>query len=129
MKKKGKDDLDLRLQLLFCLTIVLIIANGSKRLEVYLNDFAVTDNMKTIELDVDEANRFGHIRTLKAKQEEDSLYITFYSTYVDNALNANKMFSINVESDCDKIYFYRRGKEKWELVLQKDNTGAWERVE
>ncbi|WP_304509139.1 hypothetical protein [Anaerotignum sp.] len=84
-----------------------------------MNDFAVTDNMKTIELDVDEANRFGHIRTLKAKQEEDSLYITFYSTYVDNALNANKMFSINVESDCDKILFLSKGKGKMGIGFAK----------
>lgn len=106
------------------------VATGGKRSDVYLNDFIVADEMETITLDVGVASSAGFIRTLTANQETDSLYVTFYSTYgINNSIGAKTLFPINIESNCDKIYFYHNREEKWKLVLQKDViSGKWERV-
>ncbi|NCC16040.1 MAG: hypothetical protein EOM28_06770 [Clostridia bacterium] len=52
-----------------CRTIAFFVVYGGKRLDEYLINFMVTDNMKTIVVDVDEANRIGYIRSLEADQE------------------------------------------------------------
>ena len=104
----------------------LLISTGSKRDDVYLTNFHVSEDESKMTLDVLVTNSAGYVRNLKVKQGGDSYYITFYSTSgLNNRLGAKDKFEIDLNPACGEIYFYSGGGG-YKLVLDKDeNTNEW----
>lgn len=109
--------------------IVLYFNNGfKKRADVILMDYSVLENGSVIKLDIGISASIGYVRSLKLKQKENSIYITFYSTFgfFNNKMGSKGEYEIKVNPKIDKIYFYK-GDEKYNLVLQKNElTNEWE---
>ena len=68
----------------------------------------------------------GYIRTCKARQEGEALYLTFYSTFgFNSSLGAKGTFTVDVDPSCTEIYIYA-GEGSYRLELVKDAvTGGW----
>ncbi len=112
--------------LLVVITIaVFILGKGGKRTDVFLDRFCVAEDGKMLKINVGISSSMGYIKDLEVKQEGDSQYITFYSTIgVNNKLGAKDEFEIELNSSCQKIYFYS-GDNDFQLVLQKNSQGQW----
>jgi len=109
--------------------IVLYFNNGfKKRTDVILMDYSVLENGSVIKLDIGISASIGYVRRLESKQKENSIYITFYSTFgfFNNKMGSKGEYEIKVNPKIDKIYFYK-GDGKYNLVLQKNElTNEWE---
>ena len=109
--------------------IVLYFNNGfKKRTDVILMDYSVLENGSVIKLDIGISASIGYVRRLESKQKENSIYITFYSTFgfFNNKMGSKGEYEIKINKEIDKIYFYK-GDGKYNLVLQKNElTNEWE---
>ena len=109
--------------------IILYFNNGfKKRTDVILMDYSVLDNGSVIKLDIGISASIGYVRRLESKQKENSIYITFYSTFgfFNNKMGSKGEYEIKINKEIDKIYFYK-GDGKYNLVLQKNElTNEWE---
>lgn len=94
---------------------------GGKRTDVYLQDYQVSEDGKSMKMKVSVSSSMGYIRDLKVKQGGDNQYITFYSTFgLNHKFGAKDEFEIELNPTCEEIYFYR-GEGGYELVLRKDS--------
>lgn len=97
-----------------------------KENSIYLRDFKLSNNGRKMTIYTSIYNSYGYIRTINTEETEDSLYISFYSTFgllPNSSLGAKDEFEIDLPSNCKNIYFYDK------LVLQKEvETNKWEKV-
>ena len=101
-----------------------LILTGSKRTDVYLTNYSISSDGKIMTLNVSPSSSIGYIKSLKVKQDRDSKYITFYSTFgLNNSLGARNKFDIELSPSCKEIYFYK-GDDEYMLVLEK-NRDTW----
>ena len=107
----------------------LFLASGRARTDVYLKDFEVSADGKTITLKVGVSSSAGYVRKIKQTSGSSNGYYTFYSTYgINSKFGAKDTFEIDVNNDADEIYFYA-GDKGYRLVLAKyDPTQEWEIV-
>lgn len=103
--------------------------SGGKCPAVALKDFTVVEDGGKVLLKTLVLSSAGYSKRISTKLNDDSLYVTFYSTFgFNNSIGAKSTFSVNLFDGCKKIYFYR-GTNKYKLVLQKDEeTDKWTRV-
>ena len=107
----------------------LFLASGRARTDVYLKDFEVSADGKTITLKVGVSSSAGYVRKIKQTSGSSNGYYTFYSTYgINSKIGAKDTFKIDVNNDADEIYFYT-GDKGYKLVLAKYHpTQEWEIV-
>ena len=108
---------------------LLLLSTGGKRTDVMLNDFSISEDGKVMTLKVCVVSSMGYIRTMKASEEGNIKYITFYSTYgLNSSIGANNEFPVELQPSCDEIYFFSKNGE-YKLELQKNSeTNEWERA-
>ena len=124
MKKKNNTLLVISTSLIILLLIMPLIFTGSKRTDVYLTNYSISSDGKIMTLNVSPSSSIGYIKSLKVKQDRDSKYITFYSTFgLNNSLGSRNTFEIELNPSCKEIYFYK-GDDEYMLVLQK-NRDTW----
>ena len=98
---------------------MLLIFTGSKRTDVYLTNYSISEDGNIMTLSVSPSSSIGYIKGLKIKQDRDSKYITFYSTFgLNNSLGSKNKFEIELNPSCKEIYFYK-GDDEYMLVLKK----------
>ena len=107
----------------------LILATGKARTDVYLKDYEVSADGKTMTLKVGVSSSAGYVRKIKKTSGSTNGYYTFYSTYgINSKIGAKDTFEINLNEDTDEIYFYT-GDKGYKLVLAKYHpTQEWEIV-
>lgn len=112
--------------LIIAIILLIFFGIGSKRTDVYLEDFSVESNWDVMKIKVGISSSSGYVRTMKMKTEGTNIYITFYSTVgINNKINSKNEFEFDISVICDKIYFYN-GDGSYTKVLEKDKeTNNW----
>ena len=104
------------------------LALGGKRTDVFLKDFELSQDGKTMTLKVGVSSSAGYIRKMKQTSGSMNYYFTFYSTFgINSRLGAKDTFEIKLDNNVDEIYFYTGGKG-YKKVLEKTNDGDWVKV-
>ena len=108
---------------------LLFLISGRARTDVYLKDFELSKDGKTMTLKVGGSSSAGCIRKIKQTSGSSNGYYTFYSTYgINSKIGAKDIFEIEINGDTDEIYFYT-GDKGYKLVLAKWHPkGEWEKV-
>lgn len=108
---------------------VLLFSTGGKMSDVFLNDYRVSEDGNVMSLKVGVASSIGYVRTMKERQDDRKIYLTFYSTYgLNSNIGANSEFQIDLKPAINEIYFYR-GDSGYKMILQKnENTDEWNLV-
>ena len=110
------------------LIVLGFLLTGSKRGDVMLTDYSVSEDGSEMTIRVGVASSMGYIRSLKVKQGGDNLYLTFYSTLgLNSKLGAKDEFTLDIGPYCTEIYFYH-GDGGYKLVLEKNAENVWNRV-
>ena len=115
---------------IIALLVICILPTGGKQGGVILRKPpSVSEDGSKMTLYVGLVDSMGAIRTYKAKQDGDSLYITFYSTFgLNGSVGAKNEFEIDIDPLCKYIYFYN-GNEGYKLVLEKNSdTNEWQQI-
>lgn len=106
----------------------LFLSTGGSRTDVFLKDFELSQDGKTMSLKVAVSSSVGYVRDMKVKQGGDNKYITFYSTFgINSRLGAQDTFEIELNNSATEIYFYSGGKG-YRKVLEKSDNGEWTKV-
>lgn len=107
----------------------LFLGTGRARTDVYLKDFKVSSDEKTMTLVVGVSNSLGYVRKMKRTSGSTNGYYTFYSTYgINSKLGSKDTFEIGLDENVDEIYFYT-GNKGYRLELVKNTaTGKWEKI-
>ena len=122
MKKKF---IIILLGLIVMVIMGLFLATGRARTDVYLGDFELSKDGKTMTLKVGVSSSAGYIRKMKRSSGSTNYYYTFYSTFGFNSkLGAKDTFIIDIDNNVDEIYFYTGGKD-YKKVLEKDDENNW----
>ena len=107
---------------------VLFIATGRARTDVYLKDYEVSSDGKTIMLQVGVSSSSGYVRKMKQTSGSMNCYLTFYSTFgVNSKIGAKDTYILEIDSNADEIYFYT-GNKGYKKVLEKTESGEWNRT-
>ena len=115
--------------LILVLGICLILLTGRARTDVYLKDFFVSEDLKTMTLKVGVLGSAGYVRKIKQTSGSSNGYYTFYSTYgINSKIGSKDTFKIKLNEDMDEIYFYT-GDGGYRLVLTKHYiSGEWIKI-
>ena len=125
MKKKP---LIIRLIVVALILIGLLKASGGSRTDVFLKDFELSQDGKTMTLKVGVSSSAGYVRKMKRTSGSMNYYFTFYSTFgINSRLGAKDTFTIDIDNNVDEIYFYTGGKG-YKKVLELNDDGEWVKV-
>ena len=121
--------------IIICIIVVAIIlvglflASGGSRTDVFLKDYEISQDGKTMTLKVGVSSSAGYIRKMKRTSGSTNYYYTFYSTFgINSKTGAKDTFEIELDQNVDEIYFYTGGKG-YKKVLEKNANGEWIKVE
>ncbi|MBQ7031293.1 MAG: hypothetical protein IJO32_00080 [Bacilli bacterium] len=121
--------------MIICIIVVAIIlvglflASGGSRTDVFLKDYEISQDGKTMTLKVGVSSSAGYIRKMKRTSGSTNYYYTFYSTFgINSKTGAKDTFEIELDQNVDEIYFYTGGKG-YKKVLEKNANGEWIKVE
>ena len=111
------------------LMVSFVIGTGfTKRTDVILTDYSVSEDGAEIILKTSVASSAGYIRGFKNDGGGvKPHYLTFYTTFggPNSTFGAKNEFVLEVDEDDSEVYF-NRADGGYELVLQKDaQTGVW----
>lgn len=107
---------------------VLFLATGGARTDVYLKDYEVSSDGKTMTLEIGVSSSSGYVRKMKQTSGSMNYYLTFYSTFgINSKVGAEDTFEIEIDSNVDEIYFYI-GNKGYKQVLQKTESGKWAKI-
>ena len=119
------------------ITVIIIIilsglfffVTGRERTDVYLKNFEVSTDGRTMTINVGVSGSTGYIRKIKRTSGSMNHYYSFYSTYgINSKLGAKNTFEIEIDDNVDEIYFYT-GDKGYRLVLVKDYvTQKWNKI-
>ncbi len=113
------------------LIVSFLVGTGfRKRTDVFLTEYAVSEDGTKITLQTSVASSMGYVRGFHNDGGGvKPHYLTFYATFggLNSRLGAKDTFVLDVGEDDREIYFNRIGGG-YELVLQKNSeTGVWEK--
>lgn len=107
---------------------ILFFATGRARTDVYLKDYELSLDGKTMTLKIGVSSSSGYIRKMKQTSGSMNYYLSFYSTFgINSKLGAQDTFEIKIDSNVDEIYFYT-GNKGYKKVLQKTESGKWAKI-
>lgn len=122
---KKKNIIILTIIVIIAFIILFILITGRARTDVYLKNYEISSDGKTMTLNIGVTNSFGYVRKMKRTSGSTNYYYTFYSTFGFNSkIGAKDIFTINLDENVDEIYFYT-GDGGYKLVLQKDINDNW----
>ena len=108
-----------------------VIAPGfTKQSNVYIADYAVSEDGSEMTLTVCVATSVGYVRKVSENQQHaGKLYLDFYSAFggINGSWSAKSRYTIRIDEDTEMIALYR-GADCYESALEKDENGVWQRV-
>lgn len=124
--KNKKTNIIISIIVITIIGVGLFLTTGRARTDVYLKDFEISADGKTLTLKVGVSSSSGYIRKMKKTSGSSNGYYTFYSTYgINSKIGAKDTFEIKLDEDTDEIYFYI-GDNGYKLVLTKNKaTQEW----
>lgn len=122
---KKKKILTICIVVIAIILVGLFLAFGGKRTDVFLKDFELSQDGKTMTLKVGVSSSAGYIRKMKQTSGSMNYYFTFYSTFgINSKLGAKDTFEIALDNNVDEIYFYT-GLKGYRKVLDKNDINEW----
>ena len=119
---KKKKILGIIIIVIAILGIGLFFSTGRARTDVYLKDYEISTDGKTMTLEVGVSSSAGYVRKMKRTSGSTNYYYTFYSTFgINSKLGAKNTFEIELDENVDEIYFYT-GDKGYKLVLTKNKA-------
>lgn len=97
--------------------------------DVYLGEYYVSEDGKSLTFTVGVASSMGFVRTFRDKGGGvKPHYLTFYSCFggLNSSFGTKTSFVLPTEANDTEIYFNRR-RAGYELVLRKNADGIWEK--
>ena len=135
--KKSKQSLAKRvvvilLDVILVLAAVYVIGTGlMRRGDVYIGEYTVSEDGKTMEIRAGVASSIGYIRSASPKKDENRLKLTFYAAFggLNSSLGAKSVYELSLDEEINEICVFR-GSKGYETILVKDTqTGQWNRVD
>jgi len=110
------------------LASVALLVLGGGRTDVFLLDFAASEDGQSMDIRIGVSSSAGYVRAVRAHARGDGLYLSFPSTFgINSRVGARDSFTIALPSDCRVIYLARKGGH--EPVLERDPIeGQWKRI-
>ena len=109
--------------------VILFLSTGGARTDAHLRNFKLSEDGKTMTINVDVSSSAGYIRDMKQTSGSMNYYLTFYSTFgINSKLGAKDTFTLDIDQNVDEIYFYTGGKG-YKRVLEKNEQGEWINVD
>jgi len=100
---------------------------GAGRTDVALTDYETIEDGVLIKVSV--TSSAGYIRSVKVKELDGDAMVEFYSTFgINNPRGARNEFLLKLSPECERILF-RRGKDVFRSMLEKDRYGSWIKAE
>ena len=125
---KKKKTLIISIIVIALIVISLFVVSGGTRTDVFLKDFKLSQDGKTMTLKVGVSSSAGYIRKMKGTSGSMNYYFTFYSTFgINSRLGAKDTFTIDIDNNVDEIYFYT-GSKGYKKVLELNDDGEWVKV-
>lgn len=116
------------LLLLVLAAMALFIGSGfSKRTDVALGDFLVSEDGSSLRIQAGPSGSMGYIRAVSVQRKDSGLYCSFYCAFggLNSKLGAKNTFDIPLDGSCTEVFFHQGG-DQYTLVLQKDPlSGVW----
>lgn len=98
---------------------------GGGRSDVAILDYDLAES--GIKIRVGLMSSAGYIRRMKVEEEGKDVLAEFYSTWgINNPNGAKNEFIIEAGQNCERILF-RRGKNIFRPVLERNGDGEWVR--
>ena len=101
-----------------------------KESEAYISDYTVSADGSEITIDVGVASSIGYVRKVSVHQQDGGkLYLDCYSTFggLNGSWGAKSTYTISLDENTTTIALYRN-TNCYEVVLEKDSDGVWQRV-
>ena len=109
--------------------VSLFLTTGRPRTDVYLGDFELSQDGKTMTLKVGVSSSAGYIRKMKRTSGSTNHYYTFYSTYgINSKIGAKDTFEIELDENVHEIYFYTKDKGYRLELIKNEETKEWEKA-
>ncbi|MBQ8472987.1 MAG: hypothetical protein IJ501_05740 [Bacilli bacterium] len=125
---KNKRNLIIIIILVAIILVGLFLSSGGSRTDVFLKDFELSQDGKTMTLKVGVSSSAGYIRKIKRTSGSMNYYFTFYKTFgINSKLGAKDTFKIELDNNVDEIYFYT-GNKGYKKVLEKTDNNEWIKV-
>ena len=117
--------------ILSALLITYIIGSGFiKNPSVYIEDFTVSEDGKTVTIKTFVSSSVGFIRKVSVHQQfGGKLYLDCYSAFggINGSIGAKDLFTIALNDDTSIIAIYRNAN-CYETILVKNEEGHWEKA-
>ncbi len=98
---------------------------------VYVQDFSVSQDGKSITLDIGVSRPIGYVRNIEVKQQQGGkMYIDCYSAFggINGNIGAKTSYTLPLDENTSIIAIYR-STNSYEEILKKNDEGVWERVQ
>ena len=96
---------------------------------MYLKDFEVSVDGKTITLKVGISGSVGYVRKIERTSGSTNGYYTFYSTYcINSKIGSKDTFEIEIDNNMDEIYFYIGNKGYKPVLAKYKVTNEWTKI-
>jgi len=98
--------------------------------EVFIGDYTISADGSEITIDVGVASSIGYVRKVAVHQQEGGkLYLDCYSAFggINGSWGAKSTYTIPLDENTTTIALWRN-TNCYEVVLEKDDDGVWQRV-
>ena len=109
--------------------LVFRVGSGFAEREVYLAEYTVSEDGRTLTFSVGVPTSMGYVRGFTQKQVQGLQYLTFYSTFggPNSRFGAKHTFTLTLEEEDQEILF-NDAQDGWNPVLcREEQTGEWVR--
>ena len=108
-----------------------VLGSGfTKAGSAFIQDYAVSDDGTSMTITVGISGSVGYIRKVSVRQQEGGkLHLDCISAFggINGSIGAKSEFVIPLDENTNTIGLYRNGNT-YEVVLEKDASGEWNRV-
>lgn len=97
---------------------------------VFVQDFSVSEDGTEMTLSIGVSGSKGFVRKISEYQQMGGkLYLNCYSAFggLNGSVGAKTVYTVSLAEDTQSIALFRN-VNCYEVVLQKDSTGQWQRV-
>ena len=108
-----------------------VLGSGfTKAGSAFIQDYAVSDDGTSMTITVGISGSVGYIRKVSVRQQEGGkLHLDCISAFggINGSIGAKSEFVIPLDENTNTIGLYRNGNT-YEVVLERDASGEWNRV-
>lgn len=113
------------------LFLLWFVGTGFTRINsVYINEYRVSEDGKTMTINIGVASSADHVRKLAVHQQEgEKLYLDCYAAFggINGTIGSKSDYTLTIDDKTEMIAIYRNANS-YEEVLRKDSAGVWQRV-